>query len=155
METKIMKNSKIIQEEISRVILELQKVRYFETLTSRFWNSNLRGQCPIVDDSEGITLTSLSGVFISTSIGLVIAMIVLGFEVKFWRLQMTITQWYSLLTLIKNTGLTKVSLMGMIFSINSNYTQWHYQWTIPRFFLLICKTTIVFLGTIRTNKKKN
>ena len=69
------------QEDISRVILELQKERYFETLTSKYWDSNMRTNCPIMDDSEGITLTSLSGVFISTTIGLVIAMIVLGFEV--------------------------------------------------------------------------
>ena len=50
-------------------------------LTSKYWDSGLRGDCPIVDDAEGITLTSLSGVFISTTIGLVIAMIVLGCEV--------------------------------------------------------------------------
>ena len=64
------------------MILELQKERYFESLTSKYWNSSLRSDCPIVDDAEGITLTSLSGVFISIFLGLVIAMIVLGCEVR-------------------------------------------------------------------------
>ena len=38
-----------------------------------------------MDDSEGITLTSLGGVFIATLVGLGIAMIVLAFEVYFHR----------------------------------------------------------------------
>ena len=37
--------------------------------------------CPITDDSEGITLRSLGGVFIATLVGLGIALIVLVFEV--------------------------------------------------------------------------
>jgi hypothetical protein len=51
-------------------------------LNTKFWDSTIRSDCPIVDDAEGISLTSLSGVFISTTLGLVIAMIVLGFEVS-------------------------------------------------------------------------
>eukprot|EP00095_Tigriopus_kingsejongensis_P001705 maker-scaffold802_size95064-snap-gene-0.16 protein:Tk01705 transcript:maker-scaffold802_size95064-snap-gene-0.16-mRNA-1 annotation:"olfactory ionotropic receptor ir8a" len=69
-----------LQEEISKVILELQKDRYFETLSSKYWNSTLRSLCPTLDDSEGITLTSLGGVFIATLVGLGIAMVVLAFE---------------------------------------------------------------------------
>ena len=42
-----------LQEEVSKVILELQKDRYFETLSSRYWNSTLRSLCPTLDDSEG------------------------------------------------------------------------------------------------------
>ena len=42
-----------LQEEISKVILELQKDRYFETLSSKYWNSTLRSLCPTLDDSEG------------------------------------------------------------------------------------------------------
>ena len=42
-----------LQEEISKVILELQKDRYFETLASKYWNSTLRSLCPTLDDSEG------------------------------------------------------------------------------------------------------
>ena len=37
--------------------------------------------CPVLDDSDGITLNSLGGVFIATLIGLVIALITLGVEV--------------------------------------------------------------------------
>jgi hypothetical protein len=74
-----------LQEEISKVILELQKDRYFEMLSSRYWNSTLRSLCPTLDDSEGITLRSLGGVFIATLVGLGIAMIVLAFEVYFHK----------------------------------------------------------------------
>lgn len=76
-----------LQEEISKVILELQKDRYFESLSSKYWNSTLRSLCPTLDDSEGITLTSLGGVFIATLVGLGIAMVVLAFEVYFQRKQ--------------------------------------------------------------------
>ena len=71
--------------DLSQVILELQKDRYFETLSSKYWNSTLRSLCPTLDDSEGITLTSLGGVFIATLVGLGIAMIVLAFEVYFHK----------------------------------------------------------------------
>ena len=74
-----------LQEEISKVILELQKDRYFEMLSSKYWNSTLRSLCPTLDDSEGITLRSLGGVFIATLVGLGIAMIVLAFEVYFHK----------------------------------------------------------------------
>ncbi len=66
---------------LSKVILELQKDRYFETLQSKYWNSSKLNDCPVLDDSEGITLQSLGGVFIATLIGLAIAMITLGVEV--------------------------------------------------------------------------
>ena len=65
-----------------RVILELQKDRYFETLQSKYWNTTKKNNCPVLDDSEGITLQSLGGVFIATLVGLVIAMITLAFEVE-------------------------------------------------------------------------
>merc|ERR1711978_151526 len=74
-----------LQEEISKVILELQKDRYFETLYGKYWNSSLRSDCPTLDDSDGITLRSLGGVFIATLVGLGIAMIVLAFEVYFHK----------------------------------------------------------------------
>lgn len=58
------------QDELSRVILELQKERFFEDLTAKYWNSSLKGSCLKNDDSEGITLESLGGVFIATLVGL-------------------------------------------------------------------------------------
>ena len=48
-----------LQELLSKVILELQKDRYFETLQGRYWNSTMRNNCPVLDDSEGIFLMFL------------------------------------------------------------------------------------------------
>ena len=53
----------------------------------RFWNSSLRADCPVLDDSQGITLYSLGGVFISTGVGLAIAMVVLVAEVMYYSKQ--------------------------------------------------------------------
>ena len=74
-----------LQEELSQVILELQKDRYFESLQSMYWNSTARNKCPVMDDSEGITLQSLGGVFIATLIGLGLALITLAVEVFLQR----------------------------------------------------------------------
>ncbi|XP_072157055.1 ionotropic receptor 25a [Bemisia tabaci] len=74
-----------LQEEISRNILDLQKDRFFEILTAKYWNSSQRGQCSDADDNEGITLESLGGVFIATICGLILAMITLSFEVYFHK----------------------------------------------------------------------
>ena len=41
----------------------------------------MKKQCPIIDDTEGVTLTSLGGVFIVTAMGLLFAASVLTFEV--------------------------------------------------------------------------
>uniref|UniRef100_A0A182NDI8 Ionotropic glutamate receptor C-terminal domain-containing protein n=1 Tax=Anopheles dirus TaxID=7168 RepID=A0A182NDI8_9DIPT len=74
-----------LQDELSFFILELQKKRYFESITAKFWNNSARGQCPNTDDSEGITLESLGGVFIATLVGLALAMITLLGEVIYYR----------------------------------------------------------------------
>lgn len=55
---------------MSRVVLDLQKDRFFEYLSAKYWNTSLRGSCERSDDSEGITLESLGGVFIATMVGL-------------------------------------------------------------------------------------
>lgn len=39
-------------------------------MTARYWNASLKGSCAKNDDSEGITLESLGGVFIATFVGL-------------------------------------------------------------------------------------
>ncbi|KAI5738536.1 hypothetical protein M8J77_008175 [Diaphorina citri] len=68
--------------EISSVILDLQSDRYFEFLDSKYWNSTLKNeQCANDDESEGITLESLGGVFIATLFGLALAMITLVLEI--------------------------------------------------------------------------
>ncbi|KAL0280963.1 UNVERIFIED_CONTAM: hypothetical protein PYX00_002104 [Menopon gallinae] len=74
-----------LQEEISRRILDLQKDRYFETQTAKYWNSSAGGNCPNTDDSEGITLGSLGGVFIATLFGLALAMVTLAGEIFYHK----------------------------------------------------------------------
>ncbi|KAF6208104.1 hypothetical protein GE061_016554 [Apolygus lucorum] len=74
-----------LNEEISRRILDLQKDRYFESLSAKYWNSTLKGKCDSSDEDEGITLESLGGVFIATLFGLVLAMLTLGIEIMYER----------------------------------------------------------------------
>ncbi|XP_044012074.1 ionotropic receptor 25a [Aphidius gifuensis] len=80
-----------LQEEISRNILELQRNRYFESLTAKYWNSSLKGKCAVADENEGITLESLGGVFIATLFGLALAMITLAGEVIYYRRKNTVS----------------------------------------------------------------
>lgn len=71
---------------MSKAILELQKDRFFEALTAKYWNSTAKSsECPNNDESEGITLESLGGVFIATLFGLALAMITLVVEVFYYR----------------------------------------------------------------------
>jgi hypothetical protein len=58
------------KDDLSRAIIDLQKERFFEGLTAKYWNSSLKGDCANTDDSEGITLESLGGIFIATIVGL-------------------------------------------------------------------------------------
>ncbi|XP_050513075.1 ionotropic receptor 25a [Diabrotica virgifera virgifera] len=74
-----------LQDDISKVILLLQKQRYFEGLQEKYWNHSAKGDCPSTDDNEGITLESLGGVFIATLFGLALAMITLAGEVFYYR----------------------------------------------------------------------
>ena len=45
-----------LSKEISDVILDLQKEKYFEILQAKYWNSTQRTLCPILDDSAGMYL---------------------------------------------------------------------------------------------------
>lgn len=54
-------------------------------LTAKYWNNSLKGYCPNSDESEGITLESLGGVFIATLFGLGLAMLTLIGEVIYHR----------------------------------------------------------------------
>lgn len=75
----------LIQDELSKTIIELQHERFFELLTAKYWNNSLKGYCPNSDESEGITLESLGGVFIATLFGLGLAMLTLVGEVIYHR----------------------------------------------------------------------
>nr|AXF48858.1 ionotropic receptor IR27 [Lobesia botrana] len=74
-----------LQEEVSRALLDLQKERQLEQLVAKYWNETVRQQCPDADESEGITLESLGGVFIATLFGLGLAMITLAWEVFYYK----------------------------------------------------------------------
>ncbi|XP_060520589.1 ionotropic receptor 25a [Cylas formicarius] len=74
-----------LQDDLSKVILDLQKDRFFENLQSKYWNHSSKGNCPSTDDNEGITLESLGGVFIATLFGLALAMITLAGEVLYYK----------------------------------------------------------------------
>lgn len=75
-----------LQDELSRSILELQKERFLEGLTAKYWNASVKAdECPNNEESEGITLESLGGVFIATLFGLAFAMITLLIEVIYYR----------------------------------------------------------------------
>nr|ALR72538.1 ionotropic receptor 8a [Colaphellus bowringi] len=74
-----------LQDGISKMILLLQKDRFFEGLQAKYWNNSVKGDCPNTDDNEGITLESLGGVFIATLFGLALAMITLAGEVLYYR----------------------------------------------------------------------
>lgn len=72
-----------ILDEVTRAILVLQKDRFFEKLTGKYWNASI-GNCDS-GDNEGISLESLGGVFIATIFGLGIAMVTLVCEVIYYR----------------------------------------------------------------------
>lgn len=65
-------------------MLELQKARVFETLTSKYWSAK-DAKCSSGDDHEVITLESLGGIFILTSIGLALALVILIIELIYQR----------------------------------------------------------------------
>ncbi|XP_039762086.1 glutamate receptor 3 [Pararge aegeria] len=74
-----------LQEDLSRTLLDLQKERFLEQLSSKYWNETARQACPDADESEGITLESLGGVFIATLFGLGLAMVTLAWEVFYYK----------------------------------------------------------------------
>ncbi|XP_045505894.1 ionotropic receptor 25a [Colias croceus] len=74
-----------LQEDLSRTLLDLQKERFLEQLASKYWNETARQSCPDADESEGITLESLGGVFIATLFGLGLAMLTLAWEVFYYK----------------------------------------------------------------------
>ncbi|XP_041988810.1 ionotropic receptor 25a [Aricia agestis] len=74
-----------LQEDLSKALLNLQKERVLEQLTAKYWNETARQSCPDADESEGITLESLGGVFIATLFGLGLAMITLAWEVFYYK----------------------------------------------------------------------
>lgn len=54
-------------------------------MNNKYWNQSARGECENTDDSEGITLESLGGVFIATLFGLALSLFTLIGEVIYYR----------------------------------------------------------------------
>ncbi|KAB0792599.1 hypothetical protein PPYR_01851 [Photinus pyralis] len=74
-----------LQDPISIAILDLQRERFFDFLQTKYWNTSIRGDCSDFDESEGITLESLGGVFIATLVGLGLAMLTLAGEIFYYK----------------------------------------------------------------------
>ena len=49
-------------------------------LSADYWDSKKRNDCPVLDDSKGITLRSLGGIFLATLCGLLLSLITLAYE---------------------------------------------------------------------------
>jgi glutamate receptor, ionotropic, invertebrate len=58
----------LLAEDLSKAILTMQKERFFDDLKAKYWNNS--ASCREDDDSEGITLESLGGIFIASIVGL-------------------------------------------------------------------------------------
>ncbi|KAL1139351.1 hypothetical protein AAG570_006335 [Ranatra chinensis] len=69
-------------QELARRLLELQKIRFFESLHLKYWNIT-KSKCNSLQENEGISLQSLGGVFIATLSGLLLSVISLCVEVIF------------------------------------------------------------------------
>lgn len=54
-------------------------------LSGKYWNQSANAECANSDESEGITLESLGGVFIATLFGLALALITLVIEIIYYR----------------------------------------------------------------------
>lgn len=74
-----------LQDNLTRAVLTMQRERFFDELTAKFWNHSAKGVCENSDESEGITLESLGGVFIATLFGLALSMVTLVGEVLYYR----------------------------------------------------------------------
>ncbi len=53
----------------------------FVVFPAKYWSSKALNDCPVLDDSQGITLNSLGGIFLATLCGLLLSMITLAYEV--------------------------------------------------------------------------
>ena len=49
-------------------------------MAATYWDSNKRKSCPVLDDSKGITLRSLGGIFLATLCGLLLSLVTLAYE---------------------------------------------------------------------------
>ena len=50
---------------------------------ARYWSTDFKNNCPVLDDTEGISLRSVGGIFIGSVTGFALAMLVFLVEVVF------------------------------------------------------------------------
>lgn len=72
-------------------IIELLNLRDLETMKEKWWNAaEYKSQCDKIEDqSEGISMKNIGGVFIVIFVGIGIAGIILVFEYWWYRLRKT------------------------------------------------------------------
>uniref|UniRef100_A0AC34GQT2 Uncharacterized protein n=1 Tax=Panagrolaimus sp. ES5 TaxID=591445 RepID=A0AC34GQT2_9BILA len=76
-----------LKDEISATILKLLNERQLEALKEKWWNDNPhKVKCPDVDDeSNGISIQNIGGVFIVILAGIVLSFITLIFEYMYYK----------------------------------------------------------------------
>ncbi|XP_065214967.1 ionotropic receptor 25a [Planococcus citri] len=84
----VIKKQSHLKNEIKNRILDLHEERYFEWLSTKYWNTSKLSACSSNDgDTEAITLDSLGGVFVILFCGILLSLISLTIEIirfKFW-----------------------------------------------------------------------
>ena len=70
-------------------MLELINNRVLEELTDTWWDSNeLKKECPrIEDETDGISIKNIGGVFLVIVIGTILSLIVLAVEVYYYKIR--------------------------------------------------------------------
>ncbi|CAM1321855.1 Uncharacterised protein g7909 [Pycnogonum litorale] len=66
-----------LRHKVSEVVLRLQKNRYLEILNKRYWDPSRRRTCVKEQESEGITLHNVGGIFIGVGFGITVAFVIL------------------------------------------------------------------------------
>ncbi|KAL5016225.1 hypothetical protein ScPMuIL_005814 [Solemya velum] len=76
-----------LRNELSSAILELQNQRKLEELEEKWWISNEeRLECPKIEqESDGISIKNIGGVFLVIAIGSVLALFTLAFEFYWYK----------------------------------------------------------------------
>ncbi|XP_053406688.1 ionotropic receptor 25a-like [Mercenaria mercenaria] len=78
-----------LRAQMSNVILELSNNRYLEDLTNKWWDSNeLKKECDrIEDESDGISIENIGGVFLVIAIGTGMSLIAFVVEYYYYKIK--------------------------------------------------------------------
>nr|XP_022344463.1 ionotropic receptor 25a-like isoform X2 [Crassostrea virginica]XP_022344464.1 ionotropic receptor 25a-like isoform X2 [Crassostrea virginica] len=82
-------NGSPLRNDLSTAILQLLNQRTLEKLKKKWWDKN-KVKCPkLENESEGISLNNIGGVFILIAGGAALALVCLGFELYFFKYKPT------------------------------------------------------------------